>query len=31
MNAEKKEYFSANKAREICDRINNRPPHGLLN
>ena len=26
MNAKKKEYFSANKAREICDRINNRPP-----
>jgi hypothetical protein len=25
MNAKKKEYFSANKAREICDRINNRP------
>ena len=26
MNAGKKEYFSANKAREICDEINNRPP-----
>lgn len=26
MNVKKKEYFSANKAREICDRINNRPP-----
>lgn len=26
MNAKEKEYFSANKAREICDRINNRPP-----
>ena len=26
MDAKEKEYFSANKAREICDRINNRPP-----
>ena len=26
MNVKKKEYFGANKAREICDRINNRPP-----
>ena len=25
MNTKKKEYFGANKAREICDRINNRP------
>ena len=26
MNVKKNEYFSANKAREICDKINNRPP-----
>ena len=26
MNTKNKEYFSANKAREICDEINNRPP-----
>ena len=26
MNTKKKEYFSANKAREVCDEINNRPP-----
>ena len=26
MNVNKKEYFSANKAREVCDEINNRPP-----
>ena len=25
MDAKKKEYFSANKAREICDKVNNRP------
>lgn len=26
MNAKKKEYFDANKAREVCDKANNRPP-----
>ena len=26
MDAKEKEYFSANKAREICDRVNDRPP-----
>ena len=26
MNTKKKEYFSADKAREVCDEINNRPP-----
>ena len=25
MNVKKKEYFSARKAREVCDEINNRP------